>query len=156
MRLGVLFIALRDLGVVGAPFGRPWLPSVCGCIGLSDAHRTVRCTPDTALCNDYKSSDWLVSCSGGIGPSGAPCDHCPLADVATSRWLAGTPDCPALHTDGLMNYSQCRLKFPRAGSWSNRAPDCLVGGTGPSGAIQWSPFFSSLFRSPFAPFGLSS
>jgi hypothetical protein len=27
----VPFIAQRDLGVVGAPFGRPWLPSVRGC-----------------------------------------------------------------------------------------------------------------------------
>jgi hypothetical protein len=41
MRLGVPFIAPRDLGVVGAPFGRLWLPSVHGCTGLSGAHRTV-------------------------------------------------------------------------------------------------------------------
>jgi hypothetical protein len=39
MLLGVPFIAPRDLGTVGAPFGRPWLPSV-------HEHRTVRCTPD--------------------------------------------------------------------------------------------------------------
>jgi hypothetical protein len=37
----VPFIASRDLGAVGAAFGRPWLPSVCGCTGLSGAHRTV-------------------------------------------------------------------------------------------------------------------
>jgi hypothetical protein len=41
MRQGVPFIASRDLGAVGAPFGRPWLPSVRGCTGLSGAHRTV-------------------------------------------------------------------------------------------------------------------
>lgn len=41
MRQGVLFIAPKDLGAVGAPFGRPWLPSVRGCTGLSGAHRTV-------------------------------------------------------------------------------------------------------------------
>jgi hypothetical protein len=34
MRIGVPFIAQRDLGAVGAPFGRLWLPSV-------HAHRTV-------------------------------------------------------------------------------------------------------------------
>jgi hypothetical protein len=41
MRLGVPFIALRDLGAVGSPIGRIWLPSVCGCTGLSGAHRIV-------------------------------------------------------------------------------------------------------------------
>jgi hypothetical protein len=29
-RLGGPFIAPRDLGAVGAPFGRPWLPFVAG------------------------------------------------------------------------------------------------------------------------------
>jgi hypothetical protein len=41
MRLGGPFIASRDLGAVGAPFGRPRLPSVCGCTRLSYAHRTL-------------------------------------------------------------------------------------------------------------------
>jgi hypothetical protein len=41
MRIGVPFIAPRDLGAVEDPFGRPWLLSVRGCIGLSGAHRTV-------------------------------------------------------------------------------------------------------------------
>jgi hypothetical protein len=35
MRIGVPFIAPRDLGAVGAPFGRLWLPSVHGCTGLA-------------------------------------------------------------------------------------------------------------------------
>jgi hypothetical protein len=47
MRLGVPFIALRDLGVVGAPVGRPKLPSVHGCIGISCAHRTVNSATTT-------------------------------------------------------------------------------------------------------------
>jgi hypothetical protein len=41
MRLGVPFIAPRDLGAIGAPFGRLWLPFVCGCTGLSGAQRIV-------------------------------------------------------------------------------------------------------------------
>jgi hypothetical protein len=41
MRLGVPFIAPRDLGAVGAPFGRLWLPSVRECTGQSGAHRIV-------------------------------------------------------------------------------------------------------------------
>jgi hypothetical protein len=35
------FIAPRDLGAYGTPFGRPWLPSVRGCTGLSGAHQTL-------------------------------------------------------------------------------------------------------------------
>jgi hypothetical protein len=40
-RLGGLFIAPRDLGAVGALFGRPWLPSIHGCTELFGAHRTL-------------------------------------------------------------------------------------------------------------------
>jgi hypothetical protein len=40
-RLGGPFIALKGLGAVGAPFGRPWLHSVHGCTGLSGAHQTL-------------------------------------------------------------------------------------------------------------------
>jgi hypothetical protein len=48
MRLGVPFIAPRELGAVGATFGRLWLPSVRGRTGQCGAsqdspvhHRTV-------------------------------------------------------------------------------------------------------------------
>jgi hypothetical protein len=37
MRLGVPFIALRQLGAVGVPFGRQFLPSVGWCTGQSGA-----------------------------------------------------------------------------------------------------------------------
>jgi hypothetical protein len=37
MRLGVPFIALRQLGAVGDQFGRPFLPSVEWCTGQSGA-----------------------------------------------------------------------------------------------------------------------
>jgi hypothetical protein len=40
-RLRGPFISPRDLGVVGAPFGRLQLPFVRGCTELSDAHRTL-------------------------------------------------------------------------------------------------------------------
>jgi hypothetical protein len=61
--------------------------------------------PDNEHYNGRESPDWLLSASGGTGPSGAPLDRWSVADVATSRWLAGTPDCLALHADGPMNYS---------------------------------------------------
>jgi hypothetical protein len=35
------WISPMDLGVVGAPFGKPWFPSVRRCTGLSGAHRTL-------------------------------------------------------------------------------------------------------------------
>jgi hypothetical protein len=41
MRLGVPLIARRDLGAIGDPFGRHWLPSVRVCTEQSGAHRTV-------------------------------------------------------------------------------------------------------------------
>jgi hypothetical protein len=55
-------------------------------------HRTVRCTPDSEQCNDYKIPDWLVSCSGGHGTirwgtglSGAPVDRWASANVAANH-----------------------------------------------------------------------
>jgi hypothetical protein len=97
MHLGVPFIAPRDLGAVGAPFVRPWLPSVRGCTGLSGAHWIVNNATATesligwfpVLGGGGAAPDCPV---GGTGLSGAPCDRCLLADVATSHWLAGTPD----------------------------------------------------------------
>ena len=44
IHLGVPFIAPRGLGAVEVPFGRPSLPSICGCTRLSGAHRTMKST----------------------------------------------------------------------------------------------------------------
>jgi hypothetical protein len=44
MRLGVLFIALRQLGAVGDQFGRPFLPSVEWCTGQSGAPPDSHCS----------------------------------------------------------------------------------------------------------------
>jgi hypothetical protein len=133
MRLGVPFIAPRDLEVVRALFGRLWLPSVRGCTGLSGAHQIVNSARDG---RDTESSDLLISCSGGgTGPSGAPLDYWPKADVAACRCTIGTPDCPAPHTDSPVNYSRRMLEFPRASSWPYRVSDNPVGGTRPSGAL---------------------
>jgi hypothetical protein len=74
MHLGVPFIAPRQLGAVGAPFGRPLLPSVCGRIEMSGVHRTVN---STRMECGKESPDWLVSTSGGTGLSGAPVEGWP-------------------------------------------------------------------------------
>jgi hypothetical protein len=117
MRLGVPFIAPRQLGAVERKSGRPILPSVVGCTGQSGAHRTlsgarllslngaadrcrsgsrwrtghVRCTPDSPV---PPSDRWL--------------SHVSRADRAADRWsgrplahrtVRCTPDSP-------VNYSR--------------------------------------------------
>jgi hypothetical protein len=113
-----------------------WKALVCfvhGCTGLSGAHRIVN-----SVATENHMIGWFPVLGapdclvGGTGPSSAPCDCWPSTEVATSRWLAGTPDCPALRVDGPMNYSRCRLKFPeqpvwRTVHWTVRCtPECLV------------------------------
>jgi hypothetical protein len=83
MRLGVPFIAPRELGSVRAPFGRPWLSSVCGCTRLLGAHQIVN---SVHAGRGRESPDWLIFCSGGTGLSGAPLDRWPPTDVAASDW----------------------------------------------------------------------
>jgi hypothetical protein len=90
MRLGVPFIAPRQLGAIESNLGRPFLPSVAWRTGQSGAHRTlsgaqflsfygetdcwrtghVRCTPDSPV---PPSSRWL--------------GHVSRADRAADRWL---------------------------------------------------------------------
>src|SRR5688572_828187 len=98
MRLGVPFIAPRQLGVVESNLGRQFLPSAVWRTGQSGAHRTlsgarflsltdaadrwqtwsrwrtghVRCTPDSPV---PLSSRWL--------------GHVSRADRAADRWLTG-------------------------------------------------------------------
>jgi hypothetical protein len=77
MHQGVPFIAPRDLGAIGAPFGRLWMPSVRGCTELSGAHRTV---------NSARAQNPLIGCFPVLGASdrpvwgtelsGAPVDRC--------------------------------------------------------------------------------
>jgi hypothetical protein len=109
-------------------------------------HWTIRCTPDNEQCAGRESLIGCFPVPRGTGPSGAPLDRWPEADVAVSRCTTGTPDCPAPREDRLMNYSQCRLEFSRAGCWPDRAPNCPVVDTEPSGALQSNtfPMFLSL------------
>jgi hypothetical protein len=51
------FIAQREIGAVGATFGRPLLPSIRWRTELSDAHRTVN---STRTGRDSESPHWLV------------------------------------------------------------------------------------------------
>jgi hypothetical protein len=69
MRLGVPFIAPRQLGAVGGKLGRPFLPSVEWRTGQSDAPPDSYCS----LCGARSPSKFGIS------------DHC-------SSGLIGTPD----------------------------------------------------------------
>jgi hypothetical protein len=80
MYLWVPFIAPRDLGAIGAPFGRLWLPSIRGCTGLSGAHQTVN-----SAWVENREIGWFPVLEG-TRPSGALLDHWPSADVIASRW----------------------------------------------------------------------
>jgi hypothetical protein len=74
--------------------------------------------------------------------------------VAASRYTTGTPDCSTPRVDRQVNYSRRGLESSRAPSWPDRAPNCPVGGTGPSSATQSSTFSLFLPLFSFAPFGL--
>jgi hypothetical protein len=126
MRQGVPFIAPRQLGAVGALFGRPLLPSVHGCTGLSGAHRTVN---STCTGRDKESPDWLVSAFGVHRTIQCACRPLASADVVTNRCMTGAPDCPAPCADCPVNFSRHRLKNPRATSLAGLC-------TGLSGAHQ--------------------
>jgi hypothetical protein len=132
--LGGSFIAPRDLRAVGAPFGRPWLPSVRGCTRLSGAHGTLHSATITYL---------LIGCFsllGGTGPlASANVSNCQLFvgrlahrtvwhSARTVRWFI---------IDEV-------LVFPRV--------SCSAG---PSGALQNNPIAPFLFQFSFAPLDLT-
>jgi hypothetical protein len=65
--------------------------------------------------------DWLISISRGTRLSGGwhwtvRCANWPLAlaDVSTSHWVAGTPDCPALRADCPVFVADAGFIVPRA------------------------------------------
>jgi hypothetical protein len=123
MRLGVPFIAPRQLGVVGGQLGRPILPSVEWCTGQSGAppdnhcscpvcdllpyraqptvaprgwlaHRTVRCTQPTVGAGHVSHVDRAVRTTVGRWRS----------------WLTGQSGAPP---DSSVNYSHVAFSFSR-------------------------------------------
>jgi hypothetical protein len=112
MRLGVPFIAPRQLGAVESKSGR-LIFAFC-----RRAHRTVRCTPDTVRCPIYflkqrsrplptvaDLAHRTVRCTpdSPVPPSDRWPDHVSRADSAADRWLVRplahrtvrcTPDSP--------------------------------------------------------------
>jgi hypothetical protein len=102
MRLGVPFIALRQLGAVESSLGRQFLPSVVWRIEQSGAHRTVsgarflsfygeadRWQPDS----HWRTGHVWCTPDSPVPPSSRWLNHVSRADCAADRW----PDRPLAH-----------------------------------------------------------
>jgi hypothetical protein len=144
MRLGVPFIAPRQLGVVGDNLGRQILPSVGWRTGQSGAPPDRHCsmsganllpnlaqttiatlasvgTPDTVRCTPDSPVPLSTVGAGHASPADLTADRC-----AGGRWLTGQSGAPP---DSPVNYSRTPLKFSRewpvCRSWLG-APDSPV------------------------------
>jgi hypothetical protein len=177
MRLGVPFIAPRQLGAVGGQQGRLSLPSVgwrtgqsgappynhCSCLvhdllpilvqpTIADswqlAHRTLSGAHRTVRCP-------LPTVGvGHASPANCAADRC-----AGGRWLTGQSGAPP---DSPVNYSRTPPNFPESGLFTGvqpGAPDSVRCTTGQSGVPDWAESwlyqaksFASLFFSSFVCF----
>jgi hypothetical protein len=158
MRLGVPFIALRQLGAVESIPGRQILPSVAWRTGQSGAHRTVQCTPDTVWCGFLSFSGeadrWRLGAVGApdtvrctpdslVPPPDRWIGHVSCADRAADRW----PGRPLAHLtvrctpDSPVNYSctpPMKSREQRVRTSQPGAPDTVRCTTGQSGAPRLS------------------
>jgi hypothetical protein len=98
MRLGVPFIAPRQLGAIESNLGRHFLPSVAWRTGQSGAHRTVSGARFLSLYGEADrwqlESRWHtghVWCTldSPVPPSSRWLGHVSCADRADDRWLTG-------------------------------------------------------------------
>jgi hypothetical protein len=177
MRLGVPFIAQRQLGAVGGQQGRLFLPSVGWRTGQSGAPPDSHCRRSGAdffpiLAQTTVADSWqlayqtlfgahrTVRCflpTVGVGHA-SPVD-CAADRCAGGRWLTGQSGAPP---DSPVNYSRTPPIFPESGLFTGGwpgAPDtvrCTAGQSGvPSRAGLWlnqAKSFAFLFFSSFLCF----
>jgi hypothetical protein len=149
MRLGVPFIAPRQLGAVGTQQGRQFLPSVGWHTGQFGAPPDNHCSMSGADLLPFLaqptvgSSGWLahqtVRCpQPTVGWGHASRVDCAADRCAGSRWLTGQSGAPP---DSPVNYSRTPLKISQ--EWPVRrscpgAPDTVRCTTGQSGAPRLS------------------
>jgi hypothetical protein len=152
MRLGVPFIAPRQLGAVGGNLGRQILPSVGWRTGQSGAPPDRHCSMSGADILPNLAQPTVATLASVVAPdSPVPlptvgAGHASPADLAADRcaggrWLTGQSGAPP---DSLVNYSRTPPKFSREWpvhrSWPG-APDivrCTTGQSGvPSRAESW-------------------
>jgi hypothetical protein len=152
MRLGVPFIAPRQLGAVESNLGSQFLPSVVWRTGQSGAHRTVS---GARFLSFYGEADrWQPECRWRTGhvrctpdspvpPSSRWLGHVSRADRAANRW----PGRPLAHRtvrctpDSPVNYSRTSPVNSRerpVRSSQPGAPDTVRCTTGQSGAPRLS------------------
>jgi hypothetical protein len=145
MRLGVPFIAPRQLGAIGGQQGRPKLPSVGWRTGQSGAPPDSHCSCTVRdllpiLAQPTVADSWQVA---HRTLSGAPCR--PLARATRRPRIAwptvalaavGSPDSP-------VNYSRTPPNFPESGLFTgvqSGAPDTVRYTIGQSGVPDWAEF----------------
>jgi hypothetical protein len=135
MRLGVPFIAPRQLGAVGSQQGRQFLPSVGWCTGQSSAPSDRHCS--------MSGADLLPKLAQPTVGAGHAADRC-----ASGRWLTGQSGAPP---DSPVNYSRTPPKTPESGQFTASQPGtpdtvwCTTGQSSvPDRAESWllqpSPF----------------
>jgi hypothetical protein len=158
MRLGVPFIAPRQLGAVGDQQGRQFLPPVGWCTGQSGAPPDNHCSmsgadllPNLAQLT-VATPGWLANRTLSGAPSRplARATRRPrIARLTVALAAVGSSDSP-------VNYSRMPPKSPESGQFAGSqpgAPDtvrCTTGQSGvPDRVVSWLPraksFSSSLF-----------
>jgi hypothetical protein len=151
MRLGVPFIAPRQLGAVGGQQGRQFLPSVGWRTGQSGAR-----SPSYSGIVDHCNSGLVgapdtVRCplptvgAGHASPVNCAADRC-----AGDRWLTGQSGAPP---DSPVNYSRTPPNFPESGQFTGGWPgasDTVRCTTGQSGVPSRAGFW--LYQAKFFAF----
>jgi hypothetical protein len=140
MRLGVPFIAPRQLGAVGGQQGRPKLPSIGWCTGQSGAPPNCHCSMSGAdllpnLAQMTVAVPWQLAHrtlsgahrtvryplptigAGHVSPTDCAADRC-----ARGRWLTGQSGAPP---DSPMNYSRMPPNYSESGLFTRVQPDAL-------------------------------
>jgi hypothetical protein len=121
MRLGVPFIAPRQLGAVGGQLGRPNLPSVGWCTGQSGAPPNSHCSCPVRDLLPYlahprgRLAHQTVRCAQPTVAAG----HASPVDCAANRWLTGQSGAPP---DSPVNYSRTPLHFPESSQFTAGQP----------------------------------
>jgi hypothetical protein len=156
MRLGVPFIAPRQLGAVGSILGRQFLPSVGWRTRQSGAPPNNHCSMYGADLLPFLaqptigSSGWLAhrTLSGAhrtvrcpqptIGWGHASCADCAADHCTGGRWLTEQSGAPP---DSPVKYIRTPPQFPKSGQFAGvqpGAPDTVRCTTGQSGAPRLS------------------